>query len=976
MPPRNPCVHCRLPIPHRLTEPCSEQSVTENRFGVLHVRWSQLQTLVEEGLITDSVAEALWARLHAANASGAPGLTTTLLSLFSAVNVIYAVGSAAISAVFLYWVVHLLRSGPNDSELHKRRTGLAVTGLSLVYGFAFYKTGASLLQNPGSQITGGLLHTAAVLVVPLAMYGLLRAMGIRMYTTIQEARSVRDGINRMSSGFHLGSALMELSLLAASLLAYWHEDVPLLLAPAAISSYLLVVTATLAAHNRFPPFIQPPLVYSTLAYALGMVYICRLAGHEYPVIRMAALISAMNALAWSLPLALAKVVVAGDLMDGRVMRTFIEQAWEGDLSATGNMTVATYGLLQMVLLAYAVRVRTWVCIPYALVGLVAACNICRNSWRWAAFVCLPIGLFLVVATFASRGATDYALLNMLSLLGQPQTLLTYILWVVRVLMAFAACQCLWRGGRSMGVSEYHRSSFLGPLGGFVWGPITWTVIAVLTTAASDEPFLGVGGICDVQAVGWLILLGSNIMAVAAGDPALHSQAHSGGWLHWASSSGRSSHPPSSSEHAAALPGTMNGRALVGSTAMVLLGYRFSGLAAHSNVTVAIAAAFISILIGCMAFVPSRGKLVWLAAALLLSVGLTTRGLQTNWKLITLCGILGVYACVGRCSEWIYYAVPRDKRTACVCILLTAAGVATVKEHSRTGQHSSLPELLAVLSEHRFERSSLPSDLAGALAAETLPQEVLERYLGLQHSALAPLLQLRGFRERLLADPSFFVKVAIEVGIGIFTKTSAEYTKRGAAFSAELDFVAANILMALVADFMLVWLPAPTLSYSPKEDKEQNTLAAFFASCPDNAFQTVPPGYQPFTLAQRAGATVRNGAKLLAVGFTASLLGVGVTNAIIFVRHLLDPSWAPPNDPQDVLMLSLAYVSYMAVSSNIRYQVIAGVIEQRGIEVVFADRPRICNLLSFLVRTSNTFVGSLMWVDYIHLLGFQANVSAH
>ena len=29
---------------------------------------------------------------------------------------------------------------------------------------------------------------------------------------------------------------------------------------------------------------------------------------------------------------------------------------------------------------------------------------------------------------------------------------------------------------------------------------------------------------------------------------------------------------------------------------------------------------------------------------------------------------------------------------------------------------------------------------------------------------------------------------------------------------ELDFVLANVVMALIADFMLVWLPAPTLSY--------------------------------------------------------------------------------------------------------------------------------------------------------------------
>ena len=31
------------------------------------------------------------------------------------------------------------------------------------------------------------------------------------------------------------------------------------------------------------------------------------------------------------------------------------------------------------------------------------------------------------------------------------------------------------------------------------------------------------------------------------------------------------------------------------------------------------------------------------------------------------------------------------------------------------------------------------------------------------------------------------------------------------------------------------------------------MARYFTSCPDNAFQKVPSGYKPFTLAQRAGA---------------------------------------------------------------------------------------------------------------------------
>lgn len=41
-------------------------------------------------------------------------------------------------------------------------------------------------------------------------------------------------------------------------------------------------------------------------------------------------------------------------------------------------------------------------------------------------------------------------------------------------------------------------------------------------------------------------------------------------------------------------------------------------------------------------------------------------------------------------------------------------------------------------------------------------ELQQRYAELQHSWLVPLLRLQGYEERLLADPSFMVKVGIEV----------------------------------------------------------------------------------------------------------------------------------------------------------------------------------------------------------------------
>lgn len=38
------------------------------------------------------------------------------------------------------------------------------------------------------------------------------------------------------------------------------------------------------------------------------------------------------------------------------------------------------------------------------------------------------------------------------------------------------------------------------------------------------------------------------------------------------------------------------------------------------------------------------------------------------------------------------------------------------------------------------------------------------------------------------------------------------------------------------------------------------------------------------------------------------------------------------------------------------QLLAGLIEERGIEVMFKSNPAVCHALSFIVRTGNTFLG--------------------
>ena len=176
-------------------------------------------------------------------------------------------------------------------------------------------------------------------------------------------------------------------------------------------------------------------------------------------------------------------------------------------------------------------------------------------------------------------------------------------------------------------------------------------------------------------------------------------------------------------------------------------------------------------------------------------------------------------------------------------------------------------------------------------------------------------------------------------------------------------------MALIADFMLTWLPAPTLPLSPKLAASSSGLTRFLAGCPDNAFQ-IATAARPFSVAQRAAAVARNGAKLFVVGTGASIVGTGVTNGIIAARKALDPKYAQKGEDMDIVRQSAAYGLYMSTSSNLRYQLLAGVIEQRMIEPLLHPYPFASAAASFVVRTGNTFVGSLLWVDFVRLLGLQ------
>ncbi|KAK3223912.1 hypothetical protein Dsin_010937 [Dipteronia sinensis] len=116
----------------------------------------------------------------------------------------------------------------------------------------------------------------------------------------------------------------------------------------------------------------------------------------------------------------------------------------------------------------------------------------------------------------------------------------------------------------------------------------------------------------------------------------------------------------------------------------------------------------------------------------------------------------------------------------------------------------------------------------------------------------------------------------------------------------------------------------------------------------------------YSFLQRIGAIMRDGAKLFAVGTSASLVGTGITNALIKARKAFDKSFAGEAEDVPIISTSVAYGVYMAVSSNLRYQVLAGVIEQRILEPLLHQHKLIVSAICYAVRTGNTFLGSLIF----------------
>ncbi|PXF41950.1 Protein RETICULATA-RELATED 3, chloroplastic [Gracilariopsis chorda] len=248
------------------------------------------------------------------------------------------------------------------------------------------------------------------------------------------------------------------------------------------------------------------------------------------------------------------------------------------------------------------------------------------------------------------------------------------------------------------------------------------------------------------------------------------------------------------------------------------------------------------------------------------------------------------------------------------------------------------QLSTLLTSLKLSRDQLSAQLS-QLPPKTLLQ-TLQTLLNGPLSRLWP-----GWRYRTLADISFPFKVRMELTVGLGLAASGMIAARGKRIWKELDLALCDIAVGATLNFMLVYLLAPVAGAAGG--------AGFLARLPSNAFSD---GRQSGWHDAFSGAAL-----------PANFDGVVAFFSSFFLVCKRRGEETRPELP-NVLQNSLAWAGFMFVSSNPRYQSVAG-LER----VLFAVAPeRVAKVGSAALRTINNVGGGANWVWWAKFIGLQTS----
>jgi len=232
----------------------------------------------------------------------------------------------------------------------------------------------------------------------------------------------------------------------------------------------------------------------------------------------------------------------------------------------------------------------------------------------------------------------------------------------------------------------------------------------------------------------------------------------------------------------------------------------------------------------------------------------------------------------------------------------------------------------------------------------------------------------GYQQRVAADPSFAQKSVTELLLAAGTQMTAEWNRRGTAgLNNEIDFVVAGVLTACYGKFYSMWRVAPTkISKSQSSAGDTPTDATVFGiAVPTNAFQpTMLDGKTLPTLQQRMLSLLAPVPALFKAGCIASLVGYGLTALFIALRSILVPSYMAATRNVNIIYASLYTGAFMAVVSNLRYQILQGIIEPKLVDRYLKGYPALRAATMFMVRLANGLLGSTLAIVGMKTLGLQ------
>lgn len=247
---------------------------------------------------------------------------------------------------------------------------------------------------------------------------------------------------------------------------------------------------------------------------------------------------------------------------------------------------------------------------------------------------------------------------------------------------------------------------------------------------------------------------------------------------------------------------------------------------------------------------------------------------------------------------------------------------------------------------------------------------------------------KGYRARVAADPSFLSKSIVEVALAAGTQLAAEMKRRGRqGCIIEIDFVVAGLLTAIVGKYYSAWRVAPTARPDGEGDGEGPGIAtdasasvsemtpsgkgSFWSNIPTNAFQPFHlDGVTRPSAVERLAAIVAPVPALFRAGVIASSIGYGLTSVLIFLRTVMVPSYVAKTVSVNILHACLYTGAFMAVASNLRYQVLSGIIEPRFVDTMLRQWPKMRALVTFAIRLANGLLGSTLAIAGMKWLGLQ------